>query len=148
LNESSDSSACTRGFGSGREFYDRQREGVGGYFFDSLFAEIDSLVLYAGIHRMQLGHHRMLAKRFPYAIYYRVTAGEAVVHRCSTAEGIEVDSARTPTKLTIFPSRRRRAGAADKDVRLYMKNYPIDVFVDAARTVYGRMALFLASWLW
>ena len=34
----------------GREFYERQQEGVGGYFLDSLFAEIDSLVLSAGIH--------------------------------------------------------------------------------------------------
>jgi plasmid stabilization system protein ParE len=66
---------------AGREFYDRQREGVGGYFFDSLFTEIDSLVLYAGIHRMQFGHHRLLAKRFPYAVYYRVVGGEAVVYR-------------------------------------------------------------------
>lgn len=49
---------------AGREFYNRQREGVGSYFSDSLFAEIDSLVLYAGIHRMQFGYHRLLAKRF------------------------------------------------------------------------------------
>jgi plasmid stabilization system protein ParE len=66
---------------AGREFYDRQREGVGDYFFDSLFAEIDSLVLYAGIHRVQFGYHRLLAKRFPYAIYYRLSGSEAVVHR-------------------------------------------------------------------
>lgn len=66
---------------AGREFYDRQSEGVGGYFFDSLFAEIDSLVLYAGIHRVQFGYHRLLAKRFPYAVYYRIAGSEAVVHR-------------------------------------------------------------------
>jgi hypothetical protein len=41
---------------SGREFYNQQREGVGDYYFDSLFSEIDSLVLYAGIHRVQLGY--------------------------------------------------------------------------------------------
>jgi len=29
-----------------REFYDTQEDGVGVYFFDSLFTEIDSLVLY------------------------------------------------------------------------------------------------------
>lgn len=34
----------------GRIFYERQGEGLGAYFLDSLFAEIDSLVLYAGIH--------------------------------------------------------------------------------------------------
>jgi hypothetical protein len=39
----------------GRQFYDRQGEGLGAYFLDSLFAEIDSLVLYAGIHRQVFG---------------------------------------------------------------------------------------------
>jgi hypothetical protein len=39
----------------GREFYDKQSKGIGAYFFDSVFAEIDSLVLYAGIHRVQFG---------------------------------------------------------------------------------------------
>jgi hypothetical protein len=57
---------------AGRGFYDRQGPGVGEYFFDSLFTEIDSLVLYAGIHPIKHGLHRMLAKRFPYAIYYKV----------------------------------------------------------------------------
>ena len=66
---------------SGRRFYDHQEEGVGDYFFDSLFSEIDSLVLYAGIHPVRFGFHRLLARRFPYAIYYRVIAGEAVVFR-------------------------------------------------------------------
>ena len=66
---------------AGRQFYDRQQKGVGEYFFDSLFTEIDSLVLYAGIHRIQFGYHRLLARRFPYAVYYRVVGDEAVVHR-------------------------------------------------------------------
>ena len=66
---------------AGRQFYDRQQEGVGGYFFDSLFAEIDSLVLYAGIHCIQFGYHRLLARRFPYAVYYRVVEAETVVYR-------------------------------------------------------------------
>jgi plasmid stabilization system protein ParE len=66
---------------AGRQFYDRQQEGIGGYFFDSLFAEIDSLVLYAGIHRIQFGYHRLLARRFPYAVYYCVVGEEVVVHR-------------------------------------------------------------------
>ncbi len=66
---------------AGRRFYDRQEEGVGVYFFDSLFSEIDSLVLYAGIHPIRFGFHRLLAKRFPYAVYYRIIAGEAVVFR-------------------------------------------------------------------
>jgi plasmid stabilization system protein ParE len=66
---------------TGRNFYDRQHPGVGDYFFDSLFSEIDSLMFFGGIHRMQFGYHRLLARRFPYAVYYRILAGEAVVFR-------------------------------------------------------------------
>ena len=33
---------------AGRLFYEKQGEGLGEYFFDSLFSDIDSLVLYAG----------------------------------------------------------------------------------------------------
>ena len=66
---------------AGRRFYRHQEQGVGDYFFDSLFSEIDSLVLYAGIHPLRFGFHRLLAKRFPYAVYYRILAGEAVVFR-------------------------------------------------------------------
>lgn len=55
----------------GYAFYERQTSGVGSYFLDSLFADIDSLVLYAGIHPKPDGRfHRALAKRFPFAIYY------------------------------------------------------------------------------
>lgn len=73
--------AALEDLAAAREFYDRQRSGVGGYFFDSLFSDIDSLVLYAGIHHTYAGYHRLLASRFPYAIYYRVSNGEAVVYR-------------------------------------------------------------------
>lgn len=63
----------------GRVFYDRQGEGVGAYFIDSLFSEIDSLVLYAGIHRKVFGFHRALARRFPYAVYYRIEEEDVVL---------------------------------------------------------------------
>ncbi len=55
----------------GRDFYERQAPGLGEYFLDSLFSDIDSLMLYAGIHRRFFGFHRALSKRFPYGIYYR-----------------------------------------------------------------------------
>lgn len=55
---------------SARLFYEQQGAGLGVYFFDSLFSDIDSLVLYAGIHQMVFGYHRLLSKRFPYAVYY------------------------------------------------------------------------------
>lgn len=56
----------------GRLFYEKQGEGLGEYFFDSLFSDIDSLTLYGGIHPTFFGYHRMLSKRFPYAIYYKL----------------------------------------------------------------------------
>jgi hypothetical protein len=66
-----------------RKFYDRQEEGIGDYFFDSLFSEIDSLVLFGGIHSVHFGFNRLLAKRFPYAIYYKVCDGEVIDFSCS-----------------------------------------------------------------
>lgn len=56
----------------GRRFYEKQGEGLGEYFFDSLFSDIDSLTLYAGIHPEFYGYYRMLSKRFPYAVYYKL----------------------------------------------------------------------------
>ncbi|RJX25445.1 MAG: type II toxin-antitoxin system RelE/ParE family toxin [Desulfurivibrio sp.] len=63
----------------GRLFYEKQAEGLGEYFFDSLFSDIDSLMLYGGIHPEFFGYHRILSKRFPYAIYYRFEKVEGVV---------------------------------------------------------------------
>jgi hypothetical protein len=65
----------------GRDFYERQGEGLGGYFLDSLFSDIDSLVLYAGIHQKVFGFYRLLSKRFPYAIYYQFDNQNVVVYR-------------------------------------------------------------------
>jgi hypothetical protein len=69
-------SACND-LAAGRKFYERQ--GVGDYFLDSLFSDVDSLMLYAGIHRRVFGFHRMLSKRFPYPIYYQLDAEKVVV---------------------------------------------------------------------
>ena len=63
----------------GKAFYDQREAGVGDYFWDSLLADIESLVLYAGIHRKEHGFYRMLAKRFPYAIYYDIADDIAYV---------------------------------------------------------------------
>lgn len=55
-------------------FYELQRQTLGSYFLDSVYADIDSLILYAGIHAKPIGRfHRTLAKRFPFAIYYELT---------------------------------------------------------------------------
>ncbi|MCK5032588.1 MAG: type II toxin-antitoxin system RelE/ParE family toxin [Calditrichia bacterium] len=64
---------------NGRSFYEKQGEGIGEYFFDSLFSDIDSLMLYGGIHPKFYGYHRMLSKRFPYAIYYKLEEHSNVI---------------------------------------------------------------------
>lgn len=56
----------------GFRFYNEQLPGLGSYFLDSLFADIDSLLLYAGTHRTIYGSFRSMASRFPFAIYYRL----------------------------------------------------------------------------
>ena len=56
----------------GFRFYDKQAEGLGGYFLESLFSDIESLHFYAGIHSIHLGYYRLLARRFPFAIYYLI----------------------------------------------------------------------------
>ena len=58
----------------GYYFYEKQRKGLGSYFLDSLFSDIDSLQLYAGIHRKEYkNYYRLLSKRFPFAVYYRIS---------------------------------------------------------------------------
>lgn len=34
--------------------------------------DIESLIIYAGIHNKSFGLYRMFSKRFPYAIYYEI----------------------------------------------------------------------------
>lgn len=66
---------------SGHSFYDRQEKGVGDYLKDCLISGIESLILYAGTHRKVFGYHRMLPRRFPYAVYYRMEGQNLVIHR-------------------------------------------------------------------
>lgn len=65
----------------GCEFYDRQGRGLGDHFLEKLFADIDSLQVSAGVHSVHFGgYHRLLAKRFPYAVYYITDKSTAYVH--------------------------------------------------------------------
>jgi hypothetical protein len=64
----------------GREFYDSREPGVGNHFAESILADIESLEIYAGIHGIHFGFYRMLAKRFPFGIYYEVENNTAFVY--------------------------------------------------------------------
>lgn len=56
----------------GKSFYESQQSGIGDYFWDCLLSDIESLVMYSGIHQKEHGYYKMLSKRFPYAIYYDI----------------------------------------------------------------------------
>lgn len=63
----------------GYRFYESQADGLGTYFLDTLYSDIDSLAYFAGMHRIVLGHHRLLSKRFPFAVYYRIVDDAVLV---------------------------------------------------------------------
>jgi plasmid stabilization system protein ParE len=62
------------------KFYEDQSPNLGVYFYDSLISDLDALKFYAGIHQKYFGFHRMITKRFPYAIYYEIESDLVVVH--------------------------------------------------------------------
>lgn len=66
---------------AGFQFYERQASGVGSYFLESLYSDIESLYLHAGVHRRVHGYHRLLSKRFPFAVYYDIAGDEIRVWR-------------------------------------------------------------------
>ena len=53
----------------GRRFYHDKNQGVGTYFFDSVFSDIDSLILYGGKHSMRFRFYRMVTTRFRYLVF-------------------------------------------------------------------------------
>jgi hypothetical protein len=65
----------------GFHFYESQEAGLGNYFLEHIYSDIDSLALYAGIHlKPHKNFHRLLSKKFPFAVYYTVSNETAFVH--------------------------------------------------------------------
>ena len=66
---------------SGFRFYEIQAVGLGSYFINSLYSDIDSLQFFGGIHPIVAdGYHRLLSKRFPFAVYYLQEGDTIIVH--------------------------------------------------------------------
>ena len=63
---------------SGFWFYENQDQGIGGYFRSSVGADIQSLKIFAGVHPIVYGYHRMVCKTFPYNVYYRMASKKRV----------------------------------------------------------------------
>jgi hypothetical protein len=65
----------------GCRFYEKQVEGLGSYFLDTLFSDIDSLMVNAGVHPVYFEkYYRLLSKRFPFTVYYRAENQTARVY--------------------------------------------------------------------
>ena len=86
-------SAARQDLLNGYRFYENQAEGIGEYFIDTLFSDIDSLVISAGVHPLYFNkYHRLLSQRFPYAIYYQVKEDTIRVYAV-------LDSRQNPEKI-------------------------------------------------
>lgn len=65
----------------GFHFYEEQGAGLGSYFLTHLYADIESLRTYRGIHsKAYKDYHRLLAKRFPFAVFYKVEANSVRIY--------------------------------------------------------------------
>ena len=49
----------------GFRFYEGREAGLGAYFLDCLFSDIDSLLLYGGVHQVVYGHRRCPLQALP-----------------------------------------------------------------------------------
>src|SRR5947208_14897030 len=75
----------------GFHFYERQEPGLGSYFLTNLYADIESLRIYGGIHEKSYrNYHRLLSQRFPFAVYYSRQENRISVHAV-------IDCRRNPT---------------------------------------------------
>jgi plasmid stabilization system protein ParE len=83
-------------------FYEKQEPGIGDYFLDSISADIDSLQLHHGYHRQFDGFHRLIAKVFPFCIYYRVAGDDILVDAV-------LDQRRNPQSIRRLLRRRNRS---------------------------------------
>lgn len=65
----------------GFRFYEAQEASLGSYFLTNLYADIESLRLYAGVHEKHFkNYYRLLSHRFPFAVYYTLKENLVSVH--------------------------------------------------------------------
>jgi hypothetical protein len=64
----------------GYYFYEDQSMGLVRYFADSIYSDIESLLISSGSHIKINGKFRLLSKRFPFAIYYTTNIDTIFVH--------------------------------------------------------------------
>ncbi len=87
-------------------FYEPQTTGLGDRFLNAIEADVRLLPAYAGIHLQVDGFHRILIKRFPFALYYLIEEGDLDRHLCNP--GLPSGSQLDPREVDFSVSARIR----------------------------------------
>lgn len=74
------SAGAERDIADGCDLYNEIDPSLAMYFNDSISADIDSLILYAGVHAKVDGWHYTFATRFPFVIWYGVMGDLIIVY--------------------------------------------------------------------
>jgi plasmid stabilization system protein ParE len=74
------SSGAERDMEDSCDFYGEIDPNLATYFQDSISADIDSLLLYAGVHAKSDGWYYTFASRFPFVIWYGIMEDIVVVY--------------------------------------------------------------------
>jgi len=62
-----------------KSFYGQVDSSLGKYCSDSLLLEVEKLAFFAGIHPQKFGYYRMLARNFPFSIYYTINDQQVLI---------------------------------------------------------------------
>ena len=84
------------------EFYEKQAVNLGKYFFDNIISEIEMLTFYGCLHQKFYGYHRMVSKKFPYAIYYNCNKEKKEIIAVAI-----LDLRQNPTKINLYLKDRK-----------------------------------------
>ena len=94
------SGGAERDIADGCDFYGDIDPNLATHFHNSISADIDSLLLYAGVHAKVDGWHYTFASRFPFVIWYGVMNDIVVVYAV-------LDGRRDPDRNTQTLRQRR-----------------------------------------
>ena len=73
--------AARQDIADGHAFYESQAQGIGKYFLVSVIESIQTLASTAGMHSVHFQkYHRLLLKRFPFAVYYTIHDSTVDIH--------------------------------------------------------------------
>ena len=99
--------SARRDLDEGFEFYESQDVGLGDYFLSSVKADIESLKITAGVHRViYADYQRLLCKTFPFAVYYTKVGQEVMIFAV-------VDCRREPAWIRGHLRQARRTGMSE-----------------------------------